>query len=98
MRNANTVMRPSRFADEARLSLIVVAPKSAQVHQMMAHELARQGQTKEAIENYKIALQIDPKLPGLHFELAELMNTSAAAKESLLRARKPSNDTVIPSR
>jgi tetratricopeptide (TPR) repeat protein len=69
----------SDLADEARLSLIVVAPKSAQVHQMMAHELARQGQTKEAIENYKIALQIDPELPGLHFELAELMNTSAAA-------------------
>jgi tetratricopeptide (TPR) repeat protein len=69
----------SDLADEARLSLIVVAPKSAQVHQMMAHELARQGQTKEAIENYKIALQLDPKLPGLHFELAELMNTSSAA-------------------
>jgi len=69
----------SDLADEARLGLIVVAPKSAQVHQMMAHELARQGQTKEAIENYKIALQLDPKLPGLHFELAELMNTSAEA-------------------
>jgi len=69
----------SDLADEARLSLIVVAPKSAQAHQMMAHELARQGQTKEAIENYKMALQIDPKLPGLHFELAELTNTSAAA-------------------
>ncbi|HEX4535880.1 MAG TPA: hypothetical protein VH140_02935 [Candidatus Acidoferrum sp.] len=27
----------------------------------------------------EIALQIDPKLPGLDFELAELMNTSAAA-------------------
>jgi tetratricopeptide (TPR) repeat protein len=69
----------SDLADEARLSLIVVAPKSAQVHQMMAHELARQGQTKEAIENYKIALQLDPKLPGLHFELAELMNRSSDA-------------------
>ena len=46
---------------------------------MMAHELARQGQTKEAIENYKIALQLDPKLPGLHFELAELMNRSSDA-------------------
>jgi tetratricopeptide (TPR) repeat protein len=69
----------SDLADEARLSLIVVAPKSAQVHQMMAHELARQGQAKEAIENYKIALQLDPNLPGLHFELAELMNTSSAA-------------------
>jgi tetratricopeptide (TPR) repeat protein len=69
----------SDLADEARLGLIVLAPKSAQVHQVMAHELARQGQTKEAIENYKIALQLDPRLPGLHFELAELMNTSAEA-------------------
>ena len=69
----------SDLADEARLGLIVLAPKSAQVHQVMAHELARQGQTKEAVENYKIALQLDPKLPGLHFELAELMNASAEA-------------------
>src|SRR6267378_2334349 len=33
----------SDVADESRLSLIIVAPNSARTHQMMAHELARQG-------------------------------------------------------
>ena len=66
----------SDLADESRLSLMVVAPNSARTHQMMAHELARQGKTDEAIANYREGLKIDPKLPGLHFELAEMLNNS----------------------
>ena len=67
----------SDLADESKLSLTVVAPRSAQMHQMMAHELARQGKNDEAIANYRQALEIDPKLPGLHFELAEMLNNSS---------------------
>ena len=66
----------SDLVDESRLSLIVVAPDSSRTHQMMAHELARQGKADEAIANYREALKIDPKLPGLHFELAEMLNNS----------------------
>jgi tetratricopeptide (TPR) repeat protein len=65
--------------DDARLSLIVVAPNSARTHQMMAHELARQGDTDGAIGNYREALRIDPRVPGLHFELAEMLKNSSAA-------------------
>ena len=68
----------SDLADEARLSLIVVAPNSARTHQMMAHELARQGNSAEAIANYREALKLEPNLPGLHFELAEMFNSSSA--------------------
>jgi tetratricopeptide (TPR) repeat protein len=67
----------SDLADESRLSLIVVAPNSARTHQMMAHELARQGNTAEAIANYHEALKLEPNLPGLHFELAEMLNSSS---------------------
>jgi len=67
----------SDLADESRLSLIVVAPNSARTHQMMAHELARQGNTVEAIANYREALKLEPNLPGLHFELAEMLNSSS---------------------
>jgi len=67
----------SDLADESRLSLIVVAPNSARTHQMMAHELARQGNTAEAIANYREALKLEPNLPGLHFELAEMLNSSS---------------------
>jgi tetratricopeptide (TPR) repeat protein len=69
----------SDLLDETRLSLIVAGPNSARVHQMMAHELARQGHTDEAIANYREALKIDPNASGLHFELAEMLNSSGAA-------------------
>jgi tetratricopeptide (TPR) repeat protein len=69
----------SDLADESMLSLSVVAPKSARMHQLMAHELAKQGHTAEAIENYRAALKIDPQLSGLHFELAEMLNSSSVA-------------------
>ncbi len=67
----------SDLTDESRLSLSVEAPNSARMHQMMAHELARQGKTDEAIAHYREALKIDPKTVGLHFELAEMLNSSS---------------------
>lgn len=65
----------SDLADESLLSLSVVDPNSARMHQAMAHELAKRGNTAESIENYRAALKRDPQLPGLHFELAEMLNT-----------------------
>jgi len=66
----------SDLAVEAMLSLSLTAPNSAQMHQMMAHEETRQGKTNEAIAEYRQAIAINPNLPGIHFELAELLNTS----------------------
>jgi tetratricopeptide (TPR) repeat protein len=57
----------------------VAGPNSARAHQMMAQELARQGHTDEAIANYREALKIDPNASDLHFELAEMLNSSGAA-------------------
>jgi len=65
----------SDLADESLLSLSVVAPNSARMHQALAHELAKRGNAAEAIENYRVALKLDPQLPGLHFELAEMLST-----------------------
>ena len=71
----------SDLLDETRLSLILVAPNSARVHQMMAHELARQGHTDEAIANYREALKIDPNASGVHFELAEMLNSQPSRRD-----------------
>jgi tetratricopeptide (TPR) repeat protein len=65
----------SDLADESLLSLSVVDPNSARMHQAMAHELAKRGDTEKAIENYRAALQLDPSIPGLHFEFAEMLST-----------------------
>src|SRR5690348_16348250 len=66
----------SDLADESLISLSIVAPNSARMQQAMAHELAKRGNTTEAIEHYRAALKIDPQLPGLHFELGEMLKTS----------------------
>lgn len=70
----------SDLAGEAMLSLALAAPNSAQMHQVMAHEEARQGNTAGARVQYEKALAIDPKLPGIHFELGELLGISEDAK------------------
>jgi tetratricopeptide (TPR) repeat protein len=70
----------SDLANESLLSLSVVDPNSARMQQAMAHELAKRGNVAEAIEHYRAALKSDPKLPGLHFELADMLRTLSTAE------------------
>ena len=71
----------SDLAGESMLSMAMLAPKSARMHQMMAQEMARQGNTEGAIAHYREAVKIDPQLPGLRFELAEALNLSSSAAD-----------------
>lgn len=64
------------LSGESMLSLSLVAPDSAQMHQLLAHEETREGNTNGAIAQYRKAIAIDANLPGVHFELAELLHTS----------------------
>jgi tetratricopeptide (TPR) repeat protein len=68
----------SDLSDETMLSLAMVAPDSARMHQLMAHELARQAKDEAAIANYREALKIDPHLADIHYELAEMLNTKSS--------------------
>ncbi|HLN02806.1 MAG TPA: tetratricopeptide repeat protein [Bryobacteraceae bacterium] len=65
------------LADESMLSVGMLAPKSARMHQLMAHEMARQGDTQGAIAQFRQAVKTDPQRPGLRFELAEMLTNSA---------------------
>jgi cytochrome c-type biogenesis protein CcmH/NrfG len=64
------------LADETMLSVAMLAPNSGRMHQLMAHEMARQGNIEGAIAHDREAIRIEPKLPGIHFELAEMLRTS----------------------
>jgi tetratricopeptide (TPR) repeat protein len=66
----------SDLAGESMLALSLAAPDSAQMHQLLAHEDSRQGNTNGAVAQYRKAIAINPHLPGVHFELAELLHTS----------------------
>jgi tetratricopeptide (TPR) repeat protein len=70
----------SDLAGESMLALSLAAPDSAQMHQLLAHEDTRQGNTAGAVAQYRKAIAIDPHLPGVHFELAELLRTSTDEK------------------
>ena len=67
----------SDLAGEAMLALSLAAPDSAQMHQLLAHEDVRQGNTTAAVGQYRKAIAVDPHLPGVHYELAELLHTSS---------------------
>jgi tetratricopeptide (TPR) repeat protein len=69
------------LAGESMLSLSLVDPDSAQMHRMIAHEEKRQGNNARAIAQYRKAIALDPKLPGIHFELAELLYASQNEKD-----------------
>ena len=71
----------SDLAGEAMLSISLVDPDSVQMHRVIAHEETRQGNNAGAIAQYRKAIALDPKLPGIHFELAELLYASQDEKE-----------------
>ena len=79
--NVDVLFMAQRFytelADDTLNKLAVLAPGSARMQQAIAEHLVNGGDLKDAIEHYRKALQIDPRLPGVHFELGEAILQSA---------------------
>ena len=71
----------SDLAGESMLTMAMLAPKSARMHQMMGQEMARQGNTEGAIAHYHEAVKMEPRIPALRFELAEVLNLSASPSD-----------------
>jgi tetratricopeptide (TPR) repeat protein len=67
----------SELADDTLNKLAVLAPGSARMQQVIAERLVNGGDLPRAIEHYRNALQIDPHLPGIHFELGEAILQSS---------------------
>ena len=70
----------SAMTNRAILSMAIADPDSAELHQAMARELAKEGQTDRAIAAYRDALQINPRLAGAHTELGDLLYHSQDEK------------------
>jgi tetratricopeptide (TPR) repeat protein len=66
--------------DQAMLNIMLAAPDSAESHMIMAGEFAREGNQTKALAEYRAAIRLKPTLPGVHFQLAELMRTSTDPK------------------
>ncbi|HET6177176.1 MAG TPA: tetratricopeptide repeat protein [Candidatus Sulfotelmatobacter sp.] len=75
----------AELADDTLNKLAVLAPGSARMQQVIAERLVNGGDLDNAIDHYRRALQLDPRLPGVHFELGEAILESArgdAGKEA----------------
>ncbi len=70
----------SDLADEAMLTMAMTAPDSPQMHQTMARVLVKDGDSNAAIANYRQAIQLNPRIATLHFELAELLYASGTVE------------------
>lgn len=67
----------SELADTTLNKLAVLAPSSARMEQLIAERLINAGDLKDATAHYRTALNANPKLPGLHLELAESLMEDA---------------------
>jgi tetratricopeptide (TPR) repeat protein len=63
----------SDLADDTLNKLAILAPGSARMQLVIAERLVNDGDLKGAVEHYRKALEIDPHLPGVHFELGEAL-------------------------
>lgn len=92
----------SELANQTLNKLAVLAPGSARMEQLIAERLINDGDLKDATKHYRKALQIDPHLPGVHFELAEALMQAdpndtavqAQAKSQLEQAIKVDGDSA----
>jgi Tfp pilus assembly protein PilF len=77
------------LADDTLNKLAILAPGSAHMQQVIAERLINEGDLKGATEHYRKALAINPRLPGVHYELAEaILEASPNGAEAQAEAQK----------
>jgi tetratricopeptide (TPR) repeat protein len=78
----------SGLAADALGALYRQWPDSARVHQIFAQADVTQDDFPNAIKQYKQAIEADPKLPGIHYELGRTILTNSQDNTALQEAEK----------
>ncbi len=78
----------SDLAAGALATLAKVAPESGRMHQILAQTLVNQDDFPGAIAQYRKALEIDPRLPGLHLELGQTILANSQKEPAREEAEK----------
>ena len=63
------------------VTMAQLAPDSGRMYQLRGDRLAHMGKMKAAIDAYRHAIDYDPHLSGVHFELAEILSVSQDSSE-----------------
>jgi tetratricopeptide (TPR) repeat protein len=78
----------SDLGAKAVSGLVKAAPESVRLHQLTAELLESEGDYARAIEQYRKAAEIDPKLPGIHRALGIAILSLAKDEASTAEAQK----------
>ncbi|MGA2984428.1 MAG: tetratricopeptide repeat protein [Terriglobia bacterium] len=76
------------LANRSRDALLLAAPDSGRTHQLMAEVLINRGETRAAIVQYRRALEVEPQLRGIHYELGEAILQDSRQASALDGAEK----------
>jgi len=72
----------SDLSSRAAADLARTASGSAQGHELHAESLETEGKWDEAAKEYRLVLQQNPRLPGIHFRLGRLLLSKSNPNES----------------
>jgi len=78
----------SDLAARSLSALARVAPNSAEMHRILAQASASQDNFPGAIAQYRKALEADPQLPGVHFELGQVIPANSQEEPARKEAEK----------
>ena len=84
----------SDLSTQASQRLLATSPGSYQVHRMNAEILELQGKPQEAIAEYRKVLKIDPHVPGIHYEIGDILLQQNHDLTTLNEARKEFDDEL----
>jgi tetratricopeptide (TPR) repeat protein len=92
----------SDLAEDTLNKLAILGPGSARMQQVIAQRLINSGDLQGAIEHYRKALEIDPRLAEVHYELGEAIlqqaqtdpATQADAEQEFRAAQALQGDTA----
>jgi len=81
----------SDLAAHALSRLARVAPTSGRMYEILGQSLMSQNDFPSAIQQYQKALQIDPHLPGIHFELGQAILANSTDEQARNEATREFN-------
>jgi tetratricopeptide (TPR) repeat protein len=82
------------MADGTLNKLAILAPHSARMQQVVAEHLINAGNAPGAIEHYRAALKINPRLAGVHLEIGESILQSSTSESALADASKEFSEAI----
>ncbi len=85
------------LADDTLNKLAILAPGSARMQQVIAERLINEGDLKGATEHFRKALEINPRLPGVRYELAEAILESAPNEPQMQAQAEKELETAVNS-